>query len=650
MNLSKKALIVCVVLFIFLSMASIHAEQSEDLNSTDTKTYTDLDVQINETDDGGTLNLADNYKYDESKDNASADGVKISKSITIAGGDNLASIDGSSKARVFYIESNCNVIFKNLIIKNGYSTASGAGIYLMDNSNLTLINCILQNNRVYNSNGGAINAQSSTNIKIDGCTFDNNTSIRESDQEWAKFKAGMGSAIIVRIDSYLEIIKSTFTNNDAYLSTILVVSYDDVRYKLSKLLVRDCKFEYNTVYNCGIIYLDERGTGEILDSVFNYNTNTHSGGVLELDACNSCTVKGCTFNDNVGTSGGAIKVKVFNTHYLSYVDIINCNFNSNYVKNYGGAIYSSYGVVKISNCNFNYNSAAKHGGAVYTDFGQVQIDNCKFNQNEATKFGGAIYSQNGPVKISNCKFTQNAANKGGGLYLISTGSSVASSSFTKNEAVTQGGAVYSTVGDVKVSSITYSKNTATNGAKVYGAFLGKIYQYTYTTKSVKLKVKLTSPWQMALNQQVKVKITGPKSFTSKWVKANANGIVYIIVPFKVNIAKSKITVSMKEGVCIVKSWTKVKDKATLKYPKSVKKRTKIKVTVKNKATKALIKKTKFTVKVYTGKKFKTYHPKTSAKGKLTIGTVKMSRGKHKIFIILSNANYNINNKIFIRVK
>ena len=650
MNLSKKTFLICVILFIFIGMASVHAEDNHDANSNETKTYTDLNDQINETENEGTLNLTDDYKFNDTEDEELTDGVKISKNITISGSEDYSYVDGSYLARGFYIESFCNVVLKNLIIKNAYSNTSGAGIFLGDNSNLTLINCILQNNRVYNSDGGALDAESGTDIRIYDCLFENNTAVRESDLEWAKFKAGMGSAIITRIGSNLELYRSTFRNNNAYLSTILVVSYNDVKYKLSKLLVKSCLFEYNQVYNCGIIYTDELGSNEIDNSTFRYNINTHSGGVLELDACISSTIKNCKFIENYGTSGAAIKIKVFNRKYFSNVDILNCDFISNNAKNYGGAIYSDLGKVKVSNCNFNQNYAGKHGGAIYADFGEFTVDNCKFTSNNAAKNGGAIFSENDPITISNCKFNQNSANNGGSLYLTSEGNTISSSSFVENDAISKGGAIYSTSQSFKMSGLTYSKNTAGTASKVYGGFTVKVYQYTYTSSSVRIKVKLTSLWKMSVKQNVKIKITGPKSYTSKWVKADSNGYASFIVPFKVNIAKSKITVSIGEGVSFVKSWTKIKDKAKITYSKNVKKPSKIKLTIKNKATKKLIKKTKFTVKVYTGKKCKVYKIKTNSKGVLKIGTSKLTRAKHKIIVILNNTNYNINNNLYVKVK
>lgn len=649
LNITKRTLFICVVLFIFLSIASVSAENATDANST-VKTYSDLNTQISEITEGDTLNLTDDYKFSNGTDDDFIEGINISKSMTIKGKDDYSYIDGSHLARGLFIQSNCNVVLQNLIIKNGYSINSGAGIYVDDNSNLTLINCILQSNKVYNSDGGGICAQSYTNVHVYNTIFDNNTSIRESDLEWSQFKAGMGAAIIARIGSTLELYESVFRNNDAYLAVILVVSYNDVKYKMSNLRVKGSLFEDNIVYNCGIIYQDELGYGEIEDSIFRGNLNTHSGGVLELDACIDCTVKNCTFENNYGTSGGAIKVKVFNTKYFSHVSIVDCDFNYNHAKNYGGAIYSDYGLLKITNCNFNRNVAGKHGGAIYTSHGEVDIKNCDFSKNSAVSFGGALYAHNDPVKITDCKFIQNSAKNGGGIYLLSEDSTISASSFSKNSADSKGGAIFANVETFKTSKLSYSKNTAKYASKVYGLFKVKVYQYTYTTKSVKLKLKITSPWGMSLSQRVKVKLTGAKSFTSKWLKTDSKGVVSVIVPFNVNIKKYKITVSFDEGVASVTSWSKIKDKAKIVYSKNVKKPSKIKLTIKNKATKKLIKKTKFKVKVYTGKKYKTYKIKTNSKGVLKIATSKLKRGKHKIVITYSSSKYNINNKIYVKIK
>ena len=61
-----------------------------------------------------------------------------------------------------------------------------------------------------------------------------------------------------------------------------------------------------------------------------------------------------------------------------------------------------------------------------------------------------------------------------------------------------------------------------------------------------------------------------------------------------------------------------------------------KVTAKNKKTKKVISKIKLKVKVYTGKKSKTYTVKTNSKGVAKLSTAKLKAGKHKV--VVSSAN------------
>ena len=61
-----------------------------------------------------------------------------------------------------------------------------------------------------------------------------------------------------------------------------------------------------------------------------------------------------------------------------------------------------------------------------------------------------------------------------------------------------------------------------------------------------------------------------------------------------------------------------------------------KVTVKNKKTKKVIKGVKVKIKVYTGKKAKTYTAKTNAKGIAKISSAKLKVGKHKVVVTSAN--------------
>ena len=75
-----------------------------------------------------------------------------------------------------------------------------------------------------------------------------------------------------------------------------------------------------------------------------------------------------------------------------------------------------------------------------------------------------------------------------------------------------------------------------------------------------------------------------------------------------------------------------------------------KVTVKNKATKKAVKKIVLKVKVFTGKKAKTYKIKTNDKGVAKLNTKKLKIGNHKVVISSGNGNYVINKKSTILIK
>jgi ribosomal protein L9 len=60
------------------------------------------------------------------------------------------------------------------------------------------------------------------------------------------------------------------------------------------------------------------------------------------------------------------------------------------------------------------------------------------------------------------------------------------------------------------------------------------------------------------------------------------------------------------------------------------------VKVKNKKTKKVIQGVKVKIKVYTGKKAKTFTAKTNAKGIAKISTAKLKVGKHKVVVTSAN--------------
>lgn len=830
--------------------ATVTVDDDIEIDGTDAAmTFADLNCQINETPEDGVLDLYGGYRYNSTSDELLADGATISKDITIVGKNN-AYIDGSGAARGLNIDSNCRVVLENLTFKNGYSQNHGGAIRLGDNSTLVIRNCIFTNNSVYNSNGGAIFCRPGTDVDISDSVFENNTSIRESDLEWVEFKNGMGSVLTMTLNSSLRLVNSIFSNNNAYLSTILVVSYYNGKSNLSTLYVRNCTFENNTAISNTVLYSDELGKADIIDSVFKNNVAHEGGGIVTLDTATGSTVQNCLFDNNTAIRGGALYIHVFEDSYSSNVSVTGCNFTNNFAgtggaifsrhgsvnitgcnfvnnscegngggvytiygnlnldnsnfsgcnASYGGAVYSRYGFVKISKCNFNMNLCEMYGGAIYSleallelkdsDFSrnlavnggaicskrteinatrskfndnyantsgggvylsnsQANTLNCYFNNNTCLANGGGLYSLYGVLNLDKSNFNANVAKYGGALYLRSENSTVNDVAFTDNYALSCAGAVFSKIENVTVSKCTYSNNSDPRGRDVYSLFLGDISQTGFYYSKVVLNINIKSIWGVTLTQKIKLTFNGTEVYQTGWLTADSKGNLNIVVPNDLKVGNYSLTVKMDSGVLIpdtanvtvveapskitaaklttsyksdkmfairvmnavtkkylagakvslkvftgknykvykltadknglikfntsklstgshsveisfsgenminssLKTSIKInKASASISYPKSVKKSKKISVTVKNKLSKKVIKKTKFTVKIYTGKKYKTVKATTNSKGVLTIATKKLTRGSHKIVVTLKNTNYNVNNYFYVKVK
>ncbi|WP_458453952.1 hypothetical protein [Methanobrevibacter sp.] len=494
-NLFKKFFILLTVLFItFLFLGSIHAEELNNTNNdtviTDeipVKTYTDLYNKINSTKDS-VIELNESYKFDLKKDNESfVNGIRISKNLTLIGKKDTY-IDGNFIASGLNISSNCTVILKNIVFKNGYSTCSGGALLASPNSNLYIDNCTFHSNMVNDSNGGAIYGLDGTNIEIHNSLFYNNSAIRSSKLPWNVFKSGMGSAICMRIGSNLKLFDSIFKDHIGHVTTILIITWDDVNTNQSTLYVDNCEFENNVAWSNSAIYLDEFGIAEIKNSKFKRNNSTTLGGTVVFDASKHAVVRNCTFEDNVGVQGGAIFISTFDSKYHSNVEVYDSTFTGNYARTVAGALLSKYSTTVISNCKFNDNSAFSNGGAIYSGVGSLKITDSQFTdnsavyggalysrsddaliskstftQNSASNKGGAIFSDKGKITISDNKFNSNDAIYGGALMIRATQNNVVKSTFTKNVASKNGGAIYSDKGIIKITDSVFTSNSAVSG-------------------------------------------------------------------------------------------------------------------------------------------------------------------------------------------
>lgn len=148
------------------------ADNNDVITTTDDGTFTSLQNKIDATEAGSIIELENDYSYNNG---FNTEGITISKSLTIDG--NGKTIDAQGKARIFDIQPGIQVIIENLKFINGKATESlsgGGAIGAESTSNLTINNCVFINNTA-NYGGGAIYAYDKINLNINNTLFINNT-------------------------------------------------------------------------------------------------------------------------------------------------------------------------------------------------------------------------------------------------------------------------------------------------------------------------------------------------------------------------------------------------------------------------------------------------------------------------------------------
>ncbi len=200
------------------------------------------------------------------------------------------------------------------------------------------------------------------------------------------------------------------------------------------------------------------------------------------------------------------------------------------------------------------------------------------------------------------------------------------------------------------SYITVKKIPAKVSLSKYTTYYNSGKKFTF--KLLNSKTNKTVP-----NTNLYLTVDGYKAGTAEYfIKTDKYGKVSLDLS-KFSVGKHKVcisgsyddvlTLSKTTTITISKGKSNVKlSKNNFKYKKS----DKLKVAITDKRTKKPIKNTKVTVKVYTGKKYKTYNLKTNKKGTIQINTKNLKKGTHKIIIGSKNKNYKISKKASIKIK
>lgn len=381
--------------------------------------------------------------------------ININKDLTIKGpeliGNNppTAVIDAGGKNRIFNIDLGVKVTIKNVDLKNGYTTESGAAI--LNKGDLTLTDSVIDNNKA-TDNGAIFNYGGSVNIV--NCDFTNNTS---NFFGGAIYNTGTAS-----------ISNSTFTSNKAYTGGAICNEYT--------LNIESCEFKNNSATIGGAI--ENTGNLIIKNSSLVNNNVTEDGGAIKNDftgilylqntviKSNKANSGGGIYNDGTvalddpknisnnspdNTAGNPVKTLIINQNtnklYYNLQTAINEASKNDTIRLYFGTIYENLTINKdlkilgsgkistiingqsLGSCiiissgvtctlsMFSIRNGVSPRGAGIKNQGNLTINNCEISNNTAYDknymyvYGGGIYNQ-GVLTITNSVLHNNTVSKG----------------------------------------------------------------------------------------------------------------------------------------------------------------------------------------------------------------------------------------------
>ena len=345
------------------------SSSSEDiLSEKDNGTFTALQDKISNAAEGATIELENDY----ANDGVLADGILISKSITING--NGYTIDAQHKSRIFNVTAN-NVVLNDIKFINGNATSGGA-IHNIGN-NLNVTNCVFEkNSAVY---GGAIFSEGD-NVTIWNSTFINNAA------DWGGanyFKKKISHLIIAGdfINNVAQISGGANYFNDKVANVSISGDFSD---NVAANGSGAANYFFKSVTDVYIV-------GDYLRNIANSNCNgsdkTGSGGANCFNKTADNVIILGDYSDNVGYRGGA------NFFYGAASNIsIAGDYDNNTGRLFGGANYFMNTLTDSTiDGKYSNNKATNWGGASYINkFAKNVIISGDYIENSAVE-GAAIF-------------------------------------------------------------------------------------------------------------------------------------------------------------------------------------------------------------------------------------------------------------------
>ena len=371
----------------------------------------------------------------------------------------------------------------------GNSALNGAVLYARDGAFVSSTNNLFQNNMA-NSFGGVYDFLYGVDFVESGSTYDSNMSNSHGGVLYANHNVSSFQPNTISISG------ATFVDNQATSGSFSSGSGGALYvYNRSTVSIENTVFEGNSATNGGALWVvAANDTLTILDSTFIENTADQSGAIGVMasgsSAATDLMIEDSTFTDNEALYGygGAISLgSVTSNQSYGTVVVDNSTFEGNQsmfsASASGGALLintSSSDDVWVSNSLFDGNVAHSSGGALYVNGAQdVEIVTSRFIENEAsspasyTRFGGAVQISNvDSIQLNNSILCGNRVTKfstlnayGAGFYAGNVSDvSVSNVIFQENESEQNGGAVaFDTIDSVSFINNTFVGNVSTQG-------------------------------------------------------------------------------------------------------------------------------------------------------------------------------------------
>src|SRR5688572_8957585 len=250
----------------------------------------------------------------------------INKNLTIDGSAlaSKISLSGNNSVRAFDVTPGIIALLNNLVVKNGYSSTDGGGIY--NSGSLTVMNSNFLGSSADSSGGGIYNIGT---LDVIQSTVSSNS---------AAYGGGINNS-----GGTLTVTDSSFTGNTSSWTGGGITNFLD---NARATVVGSTFYGNSAVYSGGGI-ISESGAFEVINSTFSGNAAQEGGGAHNFEAV--LTVKNSTFSGNKASNGGGI----YNDTWGGTINLFNSILANNVKLDNSGVVNDCYSGVGGMGSNIN---------------------------------------------------------------------------------------------------------------------------------------------------------------------------------------------------------------------------------------------------------------------------------------------------------